>query len=325
MSGRPWVQLATKVYTDPKMLKLPRDVFGNFVMCLAMAGANDDGGRLGPVDEVAMMLHISEDEVARVVAEMGGRIRTDRAGCLWIRDWAQWQPPTTAADRARKAREAARMEAERQQAHGSGDAERLSQADANEDATLRQRDTNENGAYQNQELNKNQDSPLTPKGAGDQPPAQTFTDAVSAGIAASLGDVRVTARGGKLLLWVVDVVRMLDKWSGHDAAAAIGIWQAFVDSPEWKFKGADQTKWATALGDWYANRRPGAKAASSNGHDDRFWFKAGAGKWSLKDPQLVAASMGDGFNPHDPATWPQDMRLVYAGRIHVSDGREVFA
>lgn len=101
--------------------------------------------------------------------------------------------------------------------------------------------------------------PVEIPAAADAAPAtqvETFTSQVSATITKSLGGARITDRTGKRLLsWAVDVIKVLDENSHHDAAEASSAWLAFVGSDAWQFKGADQAKWATSLGDWLANGR----------------------------------------------------------------------
>lgn len=326
MSGRPWVQLSTRVYTDPKMIKLPRDVFGNFCMMLAMAGANDDGGRLGPPDEVAMMLHVSEAELSRAVEALGGRIRTDRAGCLWVRDWAQWQPPTTAADRARKARDAARLEAERLASHGPGDAEQPPQAGANVAATLQQRPTNEHVARKNQELNENQETTTSGTAPAAPPPASSPPPDPWAVVYVALADLYGGVpwrdkRTGDRLAWVGQSTGILGKHGGSDPPKALEMVGKFKASGRVKFAPKPRDL-PPVLGQWCEEQRP---ARTSNGFafDDRFHYRTERGQVGHKAPALV--KYPPPYSPHDPATWPPEMRAAYVGRIHQTADGEVFA
>lgn len=67
--------------------------------------------------------------------------------------------------------------------------------------------------------------------------------------------------------------------------------------------------------------------ASSNGHDPRFWVRGDQpGEWVLRHPVLLANEMPPPFNPSDVSTWPEDMREVYADRMHDDGtGRMFFA
>lgn len=47
---------------------------------------------------------------------------------------------------------------------------------------------------------------------------------------------------------------------------AVATWRSFADSDAWRFKGASQTAWPTALGDWLANGRARATTERGNGH-----------------------------------------------------------
>lgn len=105
--SRTWVKLSTGIHTDRAMMSLPRETLGNWCLCLSLAGSLDEGGRLGSIEDVAWHLRLSEDAVRKLVRVMGGRI-AERDGQLYIRDWADWQPPTTETERSRKHREAQR-------------------------------------------------------------------------------------------------------------------------------------------------------------------------------------------------------------------------
>lgn len=175
-------------------------------------------------------------------------------------------------------------------------------------------------------------TPLPPTGGaadGGQALGQTFTAIVSGAMSGSLGGLRLTDRSGKKLLsWVVDVVKMLDAWTARDPDESVAIWLAFVDSDAWRFKGSDSSRWPAALGDWYANGRRGntpKRADDGAVFDERYHARLDGGRVVLRDPSLTIAALGLACNPHDPATWPPDMRAAYAARIHVADGREVFA
>lgn len=245
MSGRPWIKLATKLHTDPAMMTIPREALGNWCLCLSLAGANDDDGRLGTVAETAWHLRISEAEVSALVDAMGGRLVVVD-GVVTVRDWCQWQPPRDVTN------------AKRQAEHRSRKA--VTESNGVTPVTVTALDIE---VDIEEEQEREQNTPQPPKGvasAGAAEVAPTFTAAVTDAMGRSLGGVRLRARGGRLLLWVVDMVRMLDEWSGHDAGAAAAIWASFVDSDAWRFKGSKPEGWATAMGDWYTNGRAAARA-----------------------------------------------------------------
>lgn len=130
-------------------------------------------------------------------------------------------------------------------------------------------------------------------------------------------------RTGERLAWVGQSVGILGKHCGADPARALVAVA--------KFKASDRAKFAPkprdlppVLGQWCEAVSP-KRADDGAAFDERYHARLDGGRVVLRDPSLTIAALGLACNPHDPATWPPDMRAAYASRIHVSDGREVFA
>lgn len=236
--SRPWFKVATRIKDDPAMIRMDPTAFKVFIFVLGLANERDADGEVCQRDDLAMMLRMPEPVVAAALAEIGPRIKVTK-GVVVVRDWLQWQAPS------RKPEPPERV-AERQ---------RRSRATRSGHANVTQRDSNvsRNGHASLDIEGEKEKEPPNPQGGT----APTFTATVSEAIGQSLGGARITTRGGRPLLWVVDVVKMLDNWTDHDSARAIQTWRSFVDSDAWRYKGAKREDWPAAMGDWYANSANG--------------------------------------------------------------------
>jgi hypothetical protein len=92
--SRDWVKLYVGILDDPRFGSLSPAAGWAWVRMLALAGRNDDGGRLGSLDQIAWVLHETPEAVGAAVAELGGWI-TERDGQLYVRDWSEWQPASS--------------------------------------------------------------------------------------------------------------------------------------------------------------------------------------------------------------------------------------
>lgn len=147
--SRPWVKLDSAIYRHPELVLLPDGVWRRFVECIAMAGDLDRDGELSSVAGTARLLGISEKQLRTEIGMMGSRILIGEDGIVRVRDWAEWQPPTSDTERSRRHRERLRNVA--------GDA---GPRCATEDATLQQRRSNALELEVDTEGEQEMDAPL---------------------------------------------------------------------------------------------------------------------------------------------------------------------
>lgn len=65
---RPWIRLYTEVPNDPKVQRLPAELFKFWINCLCLAGSNH--GTLPPDEDVAFILRISTDRVTSFISKL---------------------------------------------------------------------------------------------------------------------------------------------------------------------------------------------------------------------------------------------------------------
>jgi len=107
--ARPWIKLHTSMLDHPGIGMLPPDVAWRYVQFLLLAGRADNDGAIGTVASVAWALRCPEADVEAACVALNGRVER-RDDVLIVRDWAEWQPPTTSAERVARHRSAARDE-----------------------------------------------------------------------------------------------------------------------------------------------------------------------------------------------------------------------
>ena len=111
-----WFRMYTDVLDDPKVQRLPGDLFKAWVNLLCLAGRND--GVLPPVEDIAFALRMSQDVTVTVTTELVRRGLLDDCDGFSPHNWAERQfksdTPESAAERKRtqRAREKERQKAE---------------------------------------------------------------------------------------------------------------------------------------------------------------------------------------------------------------------
>ena len=111
-----WFRMYADVLDDPKVQRLPPDLFKVWVNLLCLASRND--GVLPPVEDIAFALRMSQDVTVTVTAELVTRGLLDQGDSLSPHNWAERQfrsdTPESAAERkrAQRAREKERAKAE---------------------------------------------------------------------------------------------------------------------------------------------------------------------------------------------------------------------
>jgi hypothetical protein len=110
-----WFRMYADVLDDPKVQRLPDDLFKAWVNLLCLASRND--GVLPPVEDIAFALRMSQDVTVTVTAELVKRGLLDEGDNLAPHNWAERQfksdTPESAAERkrAQRAREKERPKA----------------------------------------------------------------------------------------------------------------------------------------------------------------------------------------------------------------------
>ncbi len=100
-----WLRLYTEVLDDPKIQRLPPDLFRAWVNCLCLARAHE--GVLPPVQDVAFRLRLSLEEAQAILAELQtARLLDDHGGRLIPHNWAQRQfSSDSSAERMKRLRQ----------------------------------------------------------------------------------------------------------------------------------------------------------------------------------------------------------------------------
>jgi len=106
-----WFRMYSDVLDDPKVQRLPGDLFKVWVNLLCLASRND--GVLPPLEDIAFALRMSQDVTVTVTADLVTRGLLDECDGLSPHNWAERQfksdAPESAAERkrAQRAREKA--------------------------------------------------------------------------------------------------------------------------------------------------------------------------------------------------------------------------
>lgn len=102
-----WLRLYTEVLNDPKVQRLPAEVFKTYINLLCLAKDTDQGGDLPKLEDIAFSLRITEEQALLHLEILGeaGLIDDEHT----IHGWAQRQYESdgdpTAAERKRRQRE----------------------------------------------------------------------------------------------------------------------------------------------------------------------------------------------------------------------------
>ena len=104
-----WLRLYTEILNDPKVQRLPGDVFKTWVNLLCIAKEADHDGRLPSVDDVAFKLRLSTEALLPVLNNLlAADLIREEGGAYLIHGWDRRQYASdsdpTALDRKRRQR-----------------------------------------------------------------------------------------------------------------------------------------------------------------------------------------------------------------------------
>lgn len=107
--GRPWFRFYSDALDNPKVQRLPGELFKAWVNILCLANRAQDRGALPCVEDIGFALRITDEKAAEVVAELRRRgLLEEVEGRLEPHDWEPLQPesdtPEAAAARKRRQR-----------------------------------------------------------------------------------------------------------------------------------------------------------------------------------------------------------------------------
>ena len=316
--ARDWIKLYTCILDDADINGLSPETGWAWARMMAMAGRNEDNGRIGTVKNVAYVLHTAPDIVARAVADLDGRIVEDDDGQLWFRDWRDWQSQSDRErQRASRANRAGAEQAVQPEPVTTGH----EPSRAVTDGHVSERSSSSDQTSSDQTGGAANDAP--PVAAAAARPARKLYTAsppdsdlqpVKLAILAWFGVGDGTGASKPTHVNTTALARVY--LAAGETAAHV---QADADAwyrDDWRGrKGEPPSK--VAAQDFRASRRNShTNAPGANGHDPRFYFRPDpAAGWRLKPPALAVAELGLGPAVVDyrPDTWPPDMQAAYAG------------
>lgn len=108
-----WIKLYHEILYDPKMGRLPDNVWRRCIELFLMAGERAEGGKLPPVSDMTWSLRINpsqfEDEISQLLEV--GILSTDEDGGLYVTKFRERQGRIPAADKQKAYRDRKRQEA----------------------------------------------------------------------------------------------------------------------------------------------------------------------------------------------------------------------
>lgn len=102
--ARPWIKLHASMLAHPGIGRLSDSSYRAWITMLLMASQSEDAGAIGTVEDVAWQLRKQPEDIETALKELDGKVTTGN-GVLRIRDWDEWQAPTTSTERVRRYRE----------------------------------------------------------------------------------------------------------------------------------------------------------------------------------------------------------------------------
>jgi len=244
--ARPWIKLHAHMLSHPGIGRLSDASYRAWITMLLMASQAEEPGAVGTLDDVAWMLHRSPDDVRGFVAELNGRVRLD-GDRLTVRDWEEWQPPTTSTERVQRHRAAQRNGA------------------ASADETLPER---------GRSVSKRRDIEVEEDTETDSTPQSDDCDRW-----ADLERAASDAYGGKRtrhkttdqrLAWVGNIIRVGGRATGNDPPRAVSLWRKWWRSVDPQYRptpAAAADKWGAWLATESAPTKPAIRSAFA-GSDD---------------------------------------------------------
>ena len=136
MASKYWIKLYHEILRDPKMGRLPDNVYRRCIELFLLAGETDKDGELPPIPDIAWTLHQTEEALQAEMDHLKqvGILTENEDGVWYVTNFANRQAPVSGADRVREYRKRQREEARSQPETKSND-------DGNEGVTFRYTDT----------------------------------------------------------------------------------------------------------------------------------------------------------------------------------------
>jgi hypothetical protein len=98
--SRPWIKLHTTMLHHPGIGTLSDRTFRAWITMLLMAAEGETLGIVGSRQQVRWALRCTDARLDAMLSELNGRI-LEEFGELSVRDWTEWQEPTSSAERTR--------------------------------------------------------------------------------------------------------------------------------------------------------------------------------------------------------------------------------
>ena len=112
MPSKYWIKLYHEIIDDPKMMRMPDEMFAKTIKLFLLAGDHDQDGELPSPEDIAWRLRYdpSDVDVTLRYLERNGIISQNGSGAWCISKWADRQGPISGAERVRRHRISRRNE-----------------------------------------------------------------------------------------------------------------------------------------------------------------------------------------------------------------------
>ena len=223
--ARPWIKLHAHMLHHPGIGRLSDRAYRAWITMLLMASQAEEPGVIGSVDDVAWTLHVSRDDVDHALSELNGRVSRD-GDMLAVRDWDEWQAPSTDAERQARHRAAAK-----------GD---------RDDGNGVSRDGHVTSRPHIEEETEVEEEPTTRAAARWAP--------VEEAIAQSYGGAETRTRTGGVKADVGRLLKLLGEHSGSEPVEAVRLWRLWWASVDGRYRPTMRNA-GEKLGAWLAERK----------------------------------------------------------------------
>ncbi len=111
MASKYWIKLYHEILDDPKMGRLPANLWQRFIECCLMAGEFDKGGKLPPMPDISWRLRVDEQTLSQEFDALARHglldYATDRPlDSYWlVVNFAKRQEPVSASERMQRMRD----------------------------------------------------------------------------------------------------------------------------------------------------------------------------------------------------------------------------
>ena len=106
MSSKYWIKLYHEIIDDPKMMRMPDEMFAKTIKLFLLAGDHDQDGELPSPEDIAWRLRYDPGDVDVTLRylERNGITSMNSSGTWFISKWAERQGPISGAERVRRHR-----------------------------------------------------------------------------------------------------------------------------------------------------------------------------------------------------------------------------